>query len=150
MQYKITISVIVLLVAAMILAGCTGTQGTPGASTAGSSAVSSAAGSNLVTSPTDAMPDNNAVSVTVQQKVYDKTIPVVFDGGKGQNLVKSIDVTLYRADGQVTTATIGSDKGDEAILMGTNQTDRVIVYVTEVNGQTYKVADVLSAYLTHG
>ncbi|MGB7787136.1 hypothetical protein [Methanoregula sp.] len=151
MHYKITISVIVLLFAAIVLAGCTGTPGSSGTgtSTTGSYAGSPSAESNLVTSPTDAMPDNNAVSVTVQQKVYDGTIPVVFDGGKGQILVKSIDVTLYTSDGRVITTTIGTNKDDSVTLQGTKQTDRVVVTVSEMNGQTYKVADVLSPYRQH-
>ena len=82
------------------------------------------------------------VSVIVQEKEYDATIPVVFDGGKGQYLVKSARVTLYRSDGQVMTANLGIKKGDIVNLEGTKQTDRVVAYVSEVNGETYKVADV--------
>ena len=146
MQYKIIISVIVLLFAAIVLAVLRAPRvlhrpvPMPGISSAES---------NLVTSPTDVMPDNNAVSVTVQQKVYDGTIPVVFDGGKGQNLVKSIDVTLYTSDGRVIAANIGTNKDDSVTLQGTKQTDRVVVTVSEMNGQTYKVADVLSPYRQH-
>ncbi len=151
MQHSITIPVIALLCAVIILAGCTGTQSPSGTATSasGSYAGSASAANNLVPSPTDAMPDNNYVSVTVQEKVYDGTIPVVFDGGKGQFLVKSIDVTLYTSDGRVTTATIGTNKDDSVILQGTKQTDRVVVTVSEMNGQTYKVADVLSPYRQH-
>ncbi|WP_424026422.1 hypothetical protein [Methanoregula sp.] len=153
MQYKNTVTVILLLCAVIAFAGCTVPTGPgPSATTApvsGSYAGSASAESNLVPSPTDAMPDNNAVSVTVQEKVYDATIPVVFDGGKGQYLVKSIDVTLYTSDGQVTTAKIGTNKDDLVTLQGTRQTDRVVVTVSEMNGQTYKVADVLSPYRQH-
>jgi hypothetical protein len=92
------------------------------------------------------MPENIAVTITVQPKVYDGTIPVVFNGGKEQNLIEAIDVTLYRSDGQVVTATIGTNTGDTAVLQGSKQTDRVVVDVTMANGQTYKVADVLSPY----
>jgi hypothetical protein len=151
MQYKITIPVIVLLCAAIVFAGCTGTQSSSGTTTSasGSYAGSASAADNLVPSPTDIVPDNNAVTVTVKQKEYDGTIHVVFDGGKGQNLVSSIDVTLYTSDGQVVTAKIGKNKEDEVILQGTKQTDRVVVYVSEMNGQRYKVADELSLYRQH-
>ncbi len=154
MQHSITIPVIALLCAVIILAGCTGTQSPSGTATSasGSYAGSASAANNLVPSPTDAMPDNNYVSVTVQEKVYDGTIPVVFDGGKGQDLVSSIDVTLYRSDGQVMTAKIGKNKGDDVTLQGTkdpDKPDRVVVYASEMNGQTYKVADVLSPYRQH-
>ena len=154
MKQTIAISALILLCAAVILAGCTGTQtasGT-GVSGAGNGAGSATAGSNLVPSPTDVIPDNNAVTVTVKEKVYDGTIPVVFSGGKGQSLVKSIDVTLYTSDGRTITEKLGINKEDEVILPGTKNPDtpdRVVVYVSEMNGQRYKVADVLSTYRQH-
>ncbi|WP_292368618.1 hypothetical protein [Methanoregula sp. UBA64] len=131
---------VVLVCLAVAVAGCTNSTSSSGSS------------SSLTTSPTDAVPANNAVTVTVQEKVYDGTIPVVFNGGRGQGLVKSIDVTVYRSDGQVEKATIGTNKDDSVKLQGTkdpNKPDRVVVYVTEMNGQTYKVADELSAYRQH-
>jgi hypothetical protein len=153
MQHTITFLAIVLLCAAIGIAGCTGTTGTPAqpAATAAAPAATQAAApatNNLVTSPTDVVPDNNAVSVIVQEKIYDATIPVVFDGGKGQYLVKSARVVLYRSDGQVINQNLGIKKGDLVSLQGTRQTDRVVAYVSEVNGQEYKVADVLSEYRT--
>jgi hypothetical protein len=153
MQQKIPILVITLLCAAIGIAGCTGTTSTPAqpaapAAPAATPAAAASATNNLVVSPTDVIPVNNAVSVIVQEKEYNANIPVVFDGGKGQYLVKSASVTLYRSDGQSTTVNLGIKKGDLVNLEGTKQTDRVVAYVTEVNGQTYKVADVLSPYRT--
>jgi hypothetical protein len=151
MQYKYAVSALLLVCAAVILAGCTGTTGSSGTSMSGSSG-SAASGGNLAVSPTDVIPENNAVSVTVKEKEYNGKIAVVFDGGKGQNLVSSVDVTLYRSDGTSETSKIGKNKGDEVVLMGTrdpNKPDRVVVYVSEMNGQTYKVADVLSEYRQH-
>jgi len=151
MKRILSVLVVLLVSATVVLAGCSGTSAgsAPGTSAATGSAAS---GSNLVTSPTDSIPANNAVTVTVQEKVYDGTIPVVFNGGKGQSLVKSIDVTLYTSDGQVKTAKIGTNKDDSVTLQGTkdpNNPDRVVVTVSEMNGQTYKVADVLSTYRQH-
>jgi len=153
MQQKILFVLIILACAAIGFAGCTGTTNTPAqpaapAAPAATQAGTAPATNNLVPSPTDVVPDNNAVSVIIQEKVYDGTIPVVFDGGKGQYLVKSASVTLYRSDGQVMTENLGIKKGDTVNLAGSKQTDRVVAYVTEVNGQTYKVADVLSVYRT--
>ena len=154
MQQKTAFLIILLLCAAIGFAGCTGTTSTPAqpaataAAPAATPAASAPAQDNLVTSPTDVVPDNNAVSVVVQEKVYDATIPVVFDGGKGQYLVKSARVVLYRSDGQVINQNLGINKGDTVNLQGTKQTDRVVAYVSEVNGQEYKVADVLSEYRT--
>jgi hypothetical protein len=152
MQQKITILLILFVCAAAGIAGCTGTTNTPAqpapAAQAGTQAAAAPATNNLVVGPTDVVPDNNYVSVIVQEKEYDATISVVFDGGKGQYLVKSAQVTLYRSDGQVITENLGIKKGDLVKLQGTKQDDRVVAYVSEVNGQTYKVADVLSPYRT--
>lgn len=150
MQKKISVLLLILLCAAIGIAGCTGTPASPSATAApaGTPAPSAPAQNNLVPSPTDVVPDNNAISVIVQEKVYDGTIPVVFDGGKGQYLVKSAQVTIYRSDGTEKTVSLGIKKGDLVNLDGTRQTDRVVAYVSEVNGQTYKVTDVLSEYRT--
>jgi len=154
MQKTVPVLVILVLCAAAAFAGCTGPTGTPAVqppsvgAPAATQAASASAQNNLVPSPTDVMPDNNYVSVIVQEKEYNANIPVVFDGGKGQYLVKSASVTLYRSDGKVSTVNLGIKKGDLVNLEGTKQTDRVVAYVTEVNGQTYKVADVLIPYRT--
>jgi hypothetical protein len=152
MQQKITFLFILFVCAAIGIAGCTGTTSTPAqpaaAAPAGTQAAAAPATNNLVVSPTDVIPDNNQVSVIVQEKEYDATISVVFDGGKGQYLVKSAQVTLYRSDGQVITENLGIKKGDLVKLQGTKQTDRIVAYVSEVNGQTYKVADAMSPYRT--
>ncbi|HVN73596.1 MAG TPA: hypothetical protein VMT44_03255 [Methanoregula sp.] len=148
---------LVVLIGLLAAAGCTvptTPQGTPASGTGtstGSGAPSGVTGAgNLVTSATDVIPDYQGVTINVGEKDYLGVIPVIFQGGKGQIQVKSIAVTLYRADGQIMTATIGTNKGDEADLQGTKQTDRVVVKVTMINGQTYTTNDVLSPYRTRG
>jgi hypothetical protein len=148
MKHNVTITAIALLCAVVILAGCTGTQGPSGTVTTGSYAGSPSAENNLVTSPTDAVPSQNAVTIDVGQKDYLGSIPVIFQGGIGQIHVTKIEVTLYRSDGQVKTATIDTNKGAEADLDGTKQNDRVVVYVSFDNGQRLKTNDVISAYRT--
>jgi ABC-type glycerol-3-phosphate transport system substrate-binding protein len=149
---KITFLAILVLCAAAVIAGCTTptapAQPAATAAPAATQAAAAPATNNMIVSPTDVVPDNNQVSVIVQEKEYNANIPVVFDGGKGQYLVKSASVTLYRSDGQVQTFDLGIKKGDLVNLPGTKQTDRVVAYVTEVNGETYKIADVLSDYRT--
>ena len=114
MQYKIIVSVILLLCAAIVFAGCTGTQNASGTATSGSSAGSASSENSLVTSPTDTIPPQNAVTVDVGEKDYLGNIPLIFQGGMGQIHVKKIEATVYRSDGQTKTATIGTNKGDEA------------------------------------
>jgi hypothetical protein len=103
------------------------------------------------------MPDYNVVKVDVGEKDYLGTIPVTFQGGLGMSHVKKIDVKLTRADGSTQTASVGNKKGDEVELQGTRgsgsergQADRVEVWVSMDNGQTYKVADVLREYRSRG
>jgi hypothetical protein len=150
MKHSLTFSVILLICAGVLLAGCTGTTGSSGTGTTGSSAASgsSSAANNLVVSPTDALSSSNDITVTVKEKDYLGNIPVVFDGGTGQIHVRKIEVTLYRSDGQVKTATVGTNKEDSVEMEGSKQTDRVVVYVTFDNGQRLKTNDVMSAYRT--
>ena len=149
MQYRVTFSIIILIFAALAIAGCTGTQNTSAAPAAGSGTGSSGSSAvNMVVSPTDAVPEYNFVMADVGEKDYLGNIPVIFQGGMGQIHVKKIDVTLYRSDGQVKTATLGTNKGDQVELEGTKQTDRVVVRVSMDNGQSYTIKDVMSPYRT--
>ncbi len=147
----------ILVCLAVACAGCTGSSSAGQSGSGSSSASSGSSSSALTTSPTDAMPENIAVTVTVGEKDYLGKIPVTFDGGQGQVNVKTITCTLTRADGTTQTMTLSSNKGDTISLDGTRgsgsltgQADRVQVSVTMNNGQTYKVADVLREYRTRG
>ena len=150
MNNRIFLSLVFLICIALAFAGCTGTQTTPAASPTGTTTGSSgsSAAANLVVSPTDALPDSSMVTVDIGEKDYLGNIPVIFQGGMGQVQVKNIDVTLYRSDGQVKTATLGIKKGDQVELEGTKQTDRVVVRVSMYTGKTYTINDVLSPYRT--
>lgn len=155
MQNKVSFFIILLICAAIGIAGCTGTTGTPAtpAATTAPAATqvpSTVSTPDLVPVPTDALPADYEVTIDVGEKDYLATIPVTFQGGKGQIHVTRIDVTFTRSDGQVTMTTIGKNKGDMVELEGTKQTDRVEVWVSMNNGQKYKTNDVLSPYRTRG
>ncbi len=151
-----------LLCSAIAIAGCTGSQTTPGVTPPGpgiptASATSGTPSGVLTTGPTDIIPSYNMVTVDVGEKDYLGIIPVIFQGGIGMNSVKKIDVKLTRADGTIQTATVGTRKGDEVELQGTRgsgsdrgQIDRIEVWVLINDGQTYKVADVLREYRSRG
>ncbi len=152
-------AVIVLLVVALAAAsGCTGTQtATPSGTGTPAGTSSQQGGGSLVPGPTQVMPDNLAVSVTVGEKEYTGNIPVTFDGGKGQINVQRIDVKLTRFDGSVSTTTLGKNKGDEVILEGTRgegsnkgQPDRIEVTVVMNSGQSFKIVDTTREYRTRG
>lgn len=152
MQSRIILSLVLLICAGLAIAGCTGTQSSPASPATGSGTGSAGTPGNsgtLVVSPTDVVPESNMVKVDVGEKDYLGNIPVIFQGGMGQVQVKKIDVTLYRSDGQVKTATIGINKGDQVELEGTKQTDRVVVVVSMYNGKSYTINDVQSLYRVH-
>ena len=152
MQSRIILSLVLLICAGIAIAGCTGTQSSPASPATGlgtGSSGSSVPSGGLAVSPTDTVPDYNMVTVDVGEKDYLGNIPVIFQGGMGQIHVKKIDVTLYRSDGQVRTATIGVKKGDQVELEGTKQTDRVVVVVSMDTGKSYTINDVQSLYRVH-
>jgi hypothetical protein len=164
------IVIVVLVVVSVLVAGCAtqsagrnvplttaspaGTAGqdvpVPAVTTAETTIAAIAAGtaSNLIPSPTDALPQQNEVTIDVGEKDYLGTIPVIFQGGRGQVHARKIDVTVYCSDGQVKTASMGVNKSDIAEIAGTRQTDRVVVYVTFDNGDRMKTNDELSDYRT--
>jgi hypothetical protein len=93
------------------------------------------------------------VTVDVGEKDYLGIIPVTFQGGSGMNSIKKVEIKLTRADGSTQTATVGTKKGDEVELQGTRgtgsergQVDRVEVWVTTNQVQTYRIVDVLREY----
>ena len=158
MKFRFIFPITVLLVALLFATGCTLPLSSPGTgdggsqgSAPGSSETASGidAAGNLVISPTDVVPSQNAVTVTVKEKDdITAKIPVFFDGGMGQIHVRKIEVTIYRADGAVETVTLGVNKGDNVEMQGTRQTDRIVVYVTFDNGTRLKTNDVTVAYRT--
>lgn len=151
MQYRITLSVIFLICAAIAIAGCTGTQNVPsGQSTVGPTATQgSGQGSvDLVPVPTDKVPSDYMVYVDIGEKDYLGNIPVIFQGGMGQSHVTRLDVKLTRSDGFVKTVQLGIKKGDQVEFEGTKQTDRIEVWVNMNNGQRFKINDVQVPYRT--
>jgi hypothetical protein len=158
MQFSMKIPALIFLCVAIALAGCTGSQTTPVATTPGSGISATPGGSGapvgtLTTLPTDVLPGFNMVTVDVGEKDYLGIIPVTFQGGSGMNSIKKVEIKLTRADGSTQTATVGTKKGDEVELQGTRgagsergQVDRVEVWVTTNQAQTYRIVDVLREY----
>jgi len=153
---------IIILCGAIITAGCTGNMTsssgtTPGSGTTNSPSGSGAPSGTLTTVPTDVLPSQNLVTVDVSEKDYLGIITVTFQGGMGMNSIKKVDIKLTRADGSTQIATVGTRKGDEVELQGTRgsgsergPSDRVEVWVTTNQVQTYKIVDVLREYRSRG
>jgi hypothetical protein len=146
---------IVLLCSALAIAGCTGTPASPGVATpgygspAGTGATPASSAVILTVVPTDIVPSYNYVKVDVGVKDYLGNSEVIYQGGEGQIHVKKISAKMTRADGQTQTKPLENKKGSTIELEGTKQTDRVEVWVTMDNGETYKINDVLLDYRIH-
>lgn len=155
MQCRIMVIMIVLLCSALAIAGCTGTQTSPAATTTGSGTPAGTGTTpassvvSLTTVPTDIVPSFNQVTVDVGVKDYLGNIEVIYQGGMGQIHVKKISAKITRADGKTQTVLLENKKGSTVELEGTKQTDRVEVWVSMDNGETYKINDVLREYRIH-
>jgi hypothetical protein len=155
MQIRIMVIMAVLLCSALAMAGCTSTPTTPAATTPASGTTTGAgttpasSGAVLTTVPTDIVPGTNLVTVDVGVKDYLGNIEVIYQGGTGQIHVKKISAKLTRADGKTQTVLLENKKGSSVDLEGTKQTDRVEVWVSMDNGETYKINDVLREYRIH-
>ena len=158
MQFSMKIPALIFLCVAIAMAGCTGSQTSPAATTPGSGIPATTGGSGapvgtLTTVPTEVLPGFNMVTVDVGEKDYLGIIPVTFQGGSGMNSIKKVEIKLSRADGSTQNATVGTKKGDEVELQGTRgagsergQVDRIEVWVTTNQAQTYRIVDVLREY----
>ena len=71
-----------------------------------------------------------------------RAIQLAFNGGKGLGMVQKMAVTVIRSD-CVTENGYRDNPGMGATvtLMGTTQTDRVIVVVTMTSGDQYTIID---------
>lgn len=93
--------------------------------------------------PVTKPPANLTVAVSVRKDPVYSTITTTFDGGKGQDLVQSIQVRTTLSTGIILTNELGKEKGDELILNGTRGADRVQVAVTFMNGNSYQITDTM-------
>lgn len=159
MHSKTTLPIVVLLGIILAIAGCTGTSNlTPSAIPApvatavpssGAPVPSVSSGGPLVPSPTDVVPTSRTINLNVE-KDYLGNVIITYQGGNGNGHVKSFDITVNRADGQVSTGSLGVDMGDVVTIQGTKDTDRVIIVANMDDGKSYKVIDMLSAFKTLG
>ena len=165
MKFRFISIAFVLIAIALVAAGCTSPStpapaATPAPTpevivttevpTAVATAVPTTAANSLVPSPTDVVPDSQAVTVSVEKAgTYSMTIMTTFNGGKGLMSVARMDVRVTKPDGTVVTQ--GIDKpGMGAIveIEGTKGADRTEVIMTMKSGSVYKVYDQLVPYKT--
>jgi hypothetical protein len=135
------LAIVLVLGVALLTSGCTYTgkldpSGFPGLGPGEETTPS------LQPSPTDRMPTEQEVQIQVNQKDSSyATVTTIFAGGKGQNMVKDIAVTLICSDGSVRSGYLEPKKLSELTLQGTRGTDRITARVTLLDGKSYKIVD---------
>jgi hypothetical protein len=137
---------VLFVITLVAFSGCTGTQNPPATAPDQGTVTTTAPNQSVLelvsAPPTDAVPDYKMVAVDVGEKDSLGNIPVIFQGGTGQNYIREIDVTLYRSDGETESFVLGTTKGAQVSLNGTKQTDRVVIYVSMDTGRSFKIVDV--------
>jgi hypothetical protein len=162
MKLRLVVPIVSVLVALLVVAGCTGGGGqTTPAQTAAPTQIQTLAvsttvlpttpGSSTQPGPTQTLPPATPVSFSVEKAgTYSTTIITTFDGGKGMSGVSKVDVRVTRPDGTVVTGVLKPLKGETVELEGTQGTDRVEVIVTMNTGNVYTVIDQQMPYKTRG
>jgi len=104
--------------------------------------------SSTLPSPTDVLPDSQAVSVSVEKAgTYSMTIITHFNGGKGLMSVSRMDVRVTKPDGTVVTDSLEKPgMGDTIEIEGTKGNDRTEVILTMKSGGVYKIYDEIVPY----
>ncbi len=158
MNGRIAIVSLLLVLAAVLGAGCTQTP--PGVTptptppitstpvTTTPPPVTTTLGS-LTPGPTVTMPPQQQVEVDVIRNpvTANKEIDVIFQGGSGQSATVRVDVTITRDDGSTETKYIDRPAPSESIPRGAEVTfngsdrDRVEVTVWLNTGLPYKIID---------
>ena len=146
---------VLVLAGCLLLAGCTGTSPeqkpvppspTPGPTTAQPTPVEEETivpevEYSIFDEPVTEPPAELDVSVSARKDPVYNIVTVVFDGGKGQQLLQSIDVRVTTADGTVTSQQLPPSRGAEIEFQGSKAADRVQVAVYYKNGASYLILD---------
>ncbi|MDH7593656.1 MAG: flavin reductase [Methanomicrobiales archaeon] len=94
----------------------------------------------------DTIPPEKAVTISVLRDQITPKITVRFDGGKGQQQIRSIEVQVTRSDGQVLKNTLPARVNAEIEFDGTRGVDRVEIWVSYLDGSRYKLMNQLFDY----
>ena len=89
------------------------------------------------------------LSFNIDRDPIQPIITVEFRGGAGQFQVRSIEVTVVRSGGLVVTKALEPNVGSAVTFNGTIGLDRVIITVTLVTNQSYRIVDQLYNYNQH-
>jgi hypothetical protein len=165
MHWRTAIIPILMVLAAALGAGCTGTSPGPAPTPTPGMTVTQPPATTmttvpvtptncLVTGPTEQPDPRYEIQVDVNRNPVslNKQVTVTFQGGKGQLLTSRVDATITREDCSTETKSItrpesGSiQKGASVTFNGSNR-DRIQVTAT-VNGVPYTIIDQVYPYQT--
>lgn len=143
---KAFLSLLILAIGLILLAGCSNQNVTPPATPTLSPTptIPSVTLADLQPQPTDVVPplQQVAVQITKNTVATDPWVSVLFAGGSGQSFVTEMNTTIIRFDGIIETKSASYPAVNTNIFLnGTTRTDRVIVNVSYTDGNTYTVKD---------
>jgi PBP1b-binding outer membrane lipoprotein LpoB len=145
---KAFLSLMILCIALILVAGCTNPIVTPPTTTprTPTPTTSPVTMPDLQPQPTDIVPPNQQVAIQITKNTVatDPWVSVLFAGGSGQSYITVMNATIIRSDGIIETKSVSYPAGNTNIFLnGTTRTDRVIVNVSYTDGNTYTVKDEL-------
>jgi hypothetical protein len=148
MNYRLLSSLIVLLFACALCAACTGTSEAPGPSGTETPDVTATPAAttpvSLTPGPTQTAPPGKEVEFQITGGYPSRVtsdLYIAFRGGKGQDFVKTIDVRVTKATGEVVTEQMKAIIGDELVIKNSKGDNRVEITISLVTGGSYKVRD---------
>jgi hypothetical protein len=153
--------ILILFGAAVIIAicaGCAGSSpsGTPTPTSPTTLPLTTIAtltpgGVSLTPGPVQTLPGGVELNFQVSNgpSLINPTAEVYFRGGSGQTQVRSMVVTVVRADGQSETKTLEPYVGSYVEFPVTRGLYRVSIWATLTNGQQYKVLDQTEDWNSH-
>jgi len=100
-------------------------------------------------SPTDTFSPGTEVYVQVEKDPITDGVRVTFSGGPGQRVLRELQITLSRSDGQVLTATLPPQQQESVTLQGTSGDDRVEVFAVYYSGSMNLIYDQILKERTH-
>ncbi len=153
MKCSLILLVLAVFLFCALFAGCTSPTGTGIKTPAPTTTVplppptTSTSTATVVSTPAavQTLPAEQYVDVQVYKQRPDATIHLVYNGGRGEIFVQNIMMRVTLSTGQVNERYMNDGarkprRGDELVMSGTRDTDRVAVFLTSA-GVTYKIYD---------
>jgi len=98
---------------------------------------------SIFDNPVQIPPDGLDVSISVRKDPVSDMITVTFNGGKGQQMLKSTDIRFESSNGTFTTIPLGINRGDEVVIQGTKGSDRIQAVAYYKDGSSYHILDIM-------